>query len=103
MDQPLAALLTEPFLEGAAEALTRTGFLSDEHDFVGVRDVLARHPTEIEAALRQRGHAVSLHPVTVQHDALGPQTLLYNSEVFAGEAAARDAIRSWMDLSFDQS
>lgn len=103
MADPLPALMTEDFLQGAAEALMRTGFLSDEHDFVPVRGVLAEHPQAIEAALRERGHAVSLHRITLQHDVMGPQTLLYNREVFAEEAAARDAIRNWLDLSFDQS
>ncbi len=103
MTEPLDALMTEPFLEGAAEALTRTGFLSDEHDFVPVRGMLARHGPEIEAALRGHGHEVSLLPITLQHDAMGELTLLYNSRVFAEEAAARDAIRDWLDLSFDQS
>ena len=103
MDQSLTALMTEPFLQGAAAALTRTGFLSDEHDFVPVRGVLAQHPAEIEAALRERGHAVSLCPISLQHDAVGQQRLLYNREVFGDEAAARDAIRNWLDLSFDQS
>lgn len=103
MAEPLASLMTEPFLRGAAEALARTGFLSDEHDFVPVRGVLAAHPAEIEAALRQRGHTVSLRPITLRHDAMGEETLLYNTRIFAEEAAARDAIRNWLDLSFDQS
>ncbi|WP_159994144.1 hypothetical protein [Roseomonas sp. 18066] len=98
MQQP-----STPFLETAAEALTSRGFLTDEHEVVTRRGELAASPDQLEQALQQAGHATRLAGITLEHPALGRVGALWNRDVFDSEAAARDAIRNWLDVNFDQT
>jgi hypothetical protein len=91
------------FLETAAEALTTRGFLTDEHEVVEERGALAGAPQQFEEALRGAGHAMQLSAITLEHSSLGQVGGVWNHAVFADEAVARDAIRNWLDVNFDQT
>ncbi|ONG50083.1 hypothetical protein BKE38_19565 [Pseudoroseomonas deserti] len=90
-------------LQTAAAALTGRGFLTDEHEVVDRRGQLAAAPEALEQALRQAGHATRLQGITLEHPSLGRVGAVWNRDIFADEAAAKDAIRNWLDVNFDQS
>ncbi|WP_419899065.1 hypothetical protein [Roseomonas sp. USHLN139] len=98
-----AATPSETPLQTAAAALTSRGFLTDEHEVVDRRGQLAAAPEALEQALREAGHATRLQGITLEHQAMGRVGAVWNRDVFDSEAAARDAIRNWLDVNFDQS
>lgn len=96
-------LLNADFIRKAGLELTRTGFLTDEHDFVPPGESVAGHCGALSEALCRAGYEIQLEEVPIKHQSRGLLVCLYNPEVFPRKAEAYQAIHNWLDTRFEQS
>lgn len=96
-------LLTKDFLRAAGDELARTGFLTDEHDFVPPGEHVAGHCGALQEALQAAGNPVRLEEVPIKHLSRGLLVCLYDTGRFPRRAEAYQAIHTWLDTRYEQS
>lgn len=101
--QPLDEFLTPEFLEQAAAALRKDGFISDEHAFAPYRETVSTHVEAIQRALADHGERFDLLPSFVKHPQAGYAYFIYDENRFPNGEQAAYAVGRWLDRKYRES
>jgi hypothetical protein len=95
--EPVDTVLSDAFLSQALRELETRGFVTDEHKFAPYRETITHYVTEIEDALRRRGHQISLRPGCLRnHPDAGYAYFIYDTSRFTDLGVAKASVSHWL-------